>query len=101
MDKIIKLLAISSIVISLTNAKEIYTAFTIEAQKSANLASRLFPWSSLDGDESRYEGRITKIYPYANSNNRKIRAEVLARGFVSGLFGDGYNHISEAIGADL
>jgi RND family efflux transporter MFP subunit len=50
----------------------------------------------VDGDESRYEGRITKIYPYANSNNRKIRAEVLARGFVPGLFGDGYIIIDDS-----
>lgn len=45
---------------------------------------------SVDGDESRHEGKITKIYPYADSNNRKIRAEVLTKGFMVGLFGDGY-----------
>jgi len=45
---------------------------------------------TVDGDETKYEGKITKIYPYANSNNRKIKAEVLTKGFVVGLFGDGY-----------
>ncbi len=44
----------------------------------------------VDGDESKYEGKITKIYPYADSNNRKIKAEVLTKGFIPGLFGDGY-----------
>ena len=44
----------------------------------------------VDGDETKYEGKITKIYPYADSNNRKIKAEVLTKGFVVGLFGDGY-----------
>lgn len=44
----------------------------------------------VDGDETKYEGEITKIYPFADSNNRKIKAEVIASGFMPGLFGDGY-----------
>ena len=45
---------------------------------------------SIDGDSEKYKGEITKIYPYANSANRKIKAEVLAEDFTPGLFGDGY-----------
>ncbi|MEA3418251.1 MAG: efflux RND transporter periplasmic adaptor subunit [Campylobacterota bacterium] len=44
----------------------------------------------VDGDEKKYQGKISKIYPYADSNNRKVKAEVVATGFVPGLFGDGY-----------
>jgi multidrug resistance efflux pump len=43
----------------------------------------------LDGDNTLYKGIITKVYPYANFNNRKMRAEVKAKDIVVGLFGDG------------
>ena len=36
-----------------------------------------------------YDGKISKIYPYADSITRKIKAEVEVEDFVSGLFGDG------------
>ena len=45
---------------------------------------------SVDGDDEKYTGVITKVYPFANSSNRKIKAEVKAKDFVVGLFGDGY-----------
>jgi len=44
----------------------------------------------VDGDPRKHQGRITKVYTYADSANRKIRAEVVTRGFLPGLFGDGY-----------
>jgi RND family efflux transporter MFP subunit len=44
----------------------------------------------VDGDEKNYTGVISKIYPYANFDNRKIKAEVKAKDFTVGLFGDGY-----------
>ena len=44
----------------------------------------------VDGDTKEYIGKISKVYPYANSGNRKIEAEVKASGFVVGLFGEGY-----------
>lgn len=43
----------------------------------------------VDGDETKYQGKISKIYPYADSANRKIKAEVEAKDFVVGLFGSG------------
>jgi len=43
----------------------------------------------IDGDTKQYEGKISKIYPYANVNNRKMNAEVEAEDFMVGLFGDG------------
>jgi len=44
----------------------------------------------LDGDEKSYSGKITKIYPLANTKTRKIKAEVQANDLLVGLFGDGY-----------
>ena len=45
---------------------------------------------TIDGDPKTYKGTISKVYPYANFNNRKIRAEVQANDITVGLFGDGY-----------
>ena len=50
----------------------------------------------VDGDIKIYEGVITKIYPFANSANRKIKAEVKAKDFVVGLFGEGYIQIPDS-----
>jgi RND family efflux transporter MFP subunit len=44
----------------------------------------------IDGDTKTYKSKISKIYPFANSGNRKIKAEVEVDGFIVGLFGDGY-----------
>ncbi len=44
---------------------------------------------SIDGDSKKYSGKISKIYPFADSGNRKIRAEVKTKDFIPGLFGDG------------
>ena len=44
----------------------------------------------IDGDTKQYQGKISKIYPYANTKTRKIKAEVLVQDFIVGLFGDGY-----------
>ncbi|MEA3227475.1 MAG: efflux RND transporter periplasmic adaptor subunit [Campylobacterota bacterium] len=44
----------------------------------------------VDGDETQRKGAISKIYPTANSSNRKLRAEVEVESLLVGLFGDGY-----------
>ena len=44
----------------------------------------------IDGNNSSYTGKIVKIYPYADTKTRKIKAEVLTKNMVVGLFGDGY-----------
>ena len=44
----------------------------------------------VDGDPKKYSGTITKVYPRANLNDRKINAEVKTKDFLPGLFGDGY-----------
>lgn len=45
---------------------------------------------NVDGDLKTYNGLISKVYPFANSANRKIKAEVEVDSFVVGLFGEGY-----------
>ncbi len=49
----------------------------------------------VDGDSKSYEGTISKIYPSANQNNRKLTAEVNVTGFVTGLYGEGYIDIPD------
>lgn len=43
----------------------------------------------VDGSDEAYEGVITKIYPAIDTQKRKIKAEVKAKDFIVGLFGDG------------
>ncbi len=43
----------------------------------------------VDGSDETYEGVITKIYPAIDSQKRKVKAEVKAKDFIVGLFGDG------------
>lgn len=43
----------------------------------------------IDGDDKLYKANISKIYPVANANNRKIQAEVQTKNFMVGLFGNG------------
>lgn len=57
-------------------------------------AGQIFKYS-VDGDSQMYKGKISKVYPYADSGNRKIKAEVEAKEFTPGLFGEGYIHIDE------
>jgi len=44
----------------------------------------------IDTDTKEFSGVISKIYPYANSTNRKIKAEIITSNLLVGLFGDGY-----------
>jgi len=50
---------------------------------------------SIDGDAKMYTGKVSNVYPFANSSNRKIVAEVEANDFTPGLFGEGYIGIDE------
>ena len=49
----------------------------------------------VDGDDTEHQGRISKVSPYADDANRKIRAEVETEGFTPGLFGEGYLEIAD------
>ncbi len=43
----------------------------------------------VDGDDTQYEGKIYRIYPEANIDNRKIALQVIAKDLKVGLFGEG------------
>jgi len=43
----------------------------------------------LDGNNKKLSGLITKIYPYINVSNRKMKAEVFANNLTVGLYGEG------------
>jgi RND family efflux transporter MFP subunit len=43
----------------------------------------------VDGSDKSYVGVISKIYPAIDTQKRKIKAEVKAKDFIVGLFGDG------------
>jgi RND family efflux transporter MFP subunit len=45
---------------------------------------------SVNGDKKVYHAKISRLYPHANIDNRKIKAEVKTKGFIVGLFGDGH-----------
>ena len=44
----------------------------------------------LDGSEKIYSGVITKLFPSASLDSKKLKAEVLAKDLLVGLFGDGH-----------
>lgn len=48
----------------------------------------------VDGNSNSLSGTISKVYPHANKQNRKVKAEVKAQNLLPGLFGDGYITVS-------
>jgi len=76
-----------------TNKRELILEFDQKYWKSIKLGDTVK--YTVNGDDNTYTGKITKLYPHANSDNRKIKAEVKANGFVVGLFGEGYITISD------
>jgi RND family efflux transporter MFP subunit len=50
----------------------------------------------VDGSEVSHEGSIVKVYPYAGSQDHKMKAEVAAEDLLPGLFGEGYIILSES-----
>ena len=75
------------------DARKLVLEFDQKYHKSVQ-TGQLFKYS-VDGDSEIYKGVISKIYPNANSSNRKIKAEVKAKGFVTGLFGSGVIIVDE------
>jgi RND family efflux transporter MFP subunit len=70
------------------NSRKLVLEFDQKYWKSVKV-TQTFKYS-VDGDKNIYFGVISKIFPHANSNNRKIKAEVKTKNFIVGLFGDGY-----------
>jgi RND family efflux transporter MFP subunit len=84
------------------------TVFKIQSQKEQKLILEFDQkyWRAVhvgdkvhymvNGDDKKYTGVIAKVYPFASSKNRKIKAEVNVSGFVVGLFGDGQIIVPDA-----
>jgi RND family efflux transporter MFP subunit len=70
------------------NARKLILEFDQKYHNSVNIGD-IFKYK-IDGDKKEYQGFISKIYPYANKNTRKIKAEVKTTNVIVGLFGDGY-----------
>ena len=70
-----------------TNERKLILEFDQKYWKDIKIG-QLFNYG-IDGDSKKYSGKISKIYPFADSGNRKMRAEVKTEDFVPGLFGDG------------
>jgi len=51
----------------------------------------------LDGDDRQYQGKIYRIYPTTNIENRKIAVQVLAKDLKVGMFGEGYIVTTETV----
>jgi len=49
---------------------------------------------TLDGSDRKYQGKITKVYPYSDTKTRKIKAEVETKNLLVGIFGDGYIEVN-------
>ncbi len=50
----------------------------------------------VDGDDQEYKSKIVKVYPSADPNSRKLKAEVPAKDIPVGLFGEGKIEISDS-----
>ena len=50
---------------------------------------------TVDGDPAPRKGVLTKLYPTANLQSRKMQAEVAAEDIPSGLFGEGKIHLPD------
>jgi len=49
----------------------------------------------IDGDSKTYRGKISKVYPRADIQTRKIQAEVQTTDIIPALFGDGYIQVKK------
>lgn len=70
------------------NSRKLVLGFDQKYWKSVKVG-QVFNYN-VDGDKKAYTGKISKVYPFANSENRKMKAEVEVSDFVVGLFGEGY-----------
>jgi len=69
------------------HARKLLLSFDQKYWKSVKQGA-LFKYK-VDGDETLYEGKITKVYPSADPQNRKINAEIKTEDIPVGLFGTG------------
>lgn len=81
--------AMIKVLLRLQSAKEDTLKLLVDQKYWKRLKPGLLFRYRVDGDPTAREGRISKVYPTADSANRKIIVEVPAEGIVPGLFGEG------------
>jgi len=81
--------AMNKVLLRLQSAGENTLKLKVDQKYWTRLKAGLPFHYRVDGDATLREGRISKVYPTANTANRKIIVEVPATGLVPGLFGAG------------
>jgi membrane fusion protein, multidrug efflux system len=81
--------AMIKVLLRLQSAEEDTLKLKVDQKYWQQLKPGLLFRYKVDGDATVREGRVSKVYPTANSANRKIIVEVPAKGIVPGLFGEG------------
>jgi len=81
--------AMIKVLLRLQSAKENTLKLKVDQKYWTKLKPGLVFHYKVDGDATPHEGKISRVYPTADSGNRKIIVEVPAEGIVPGLFGEG------------
>ncbi len=81
--------AMIKVLLRLQSAEAVKLKLEVDQKYWRRLKPGLIFRYRVDGDDTPREGRIAKVYPVADSGNRKIIAEVPAKSIVPGLFGVG------------
>ena len=81
--------AMIKVLLRLQSAKQAKLKLAVDQKYWKVLKTGMLFNYRVDGDETARQGRLSKIYPTANSKNRKIIVEVPAKNIMPGLFGEG------------
>jgi RND family efflux transporter MFP subunit len=81
--------AMIKVLLRLQSAKENTLKLKVDQKYWTKLKPGLLFRYRVDGDPALREGRVSRVYPTADSGNRKIIVEVPASGILPGLFGEG------------
>jgi membrane fusion protein (multidrug efflux system) len=81
--------AMIKVLLRLQSAKENTLRLKVDQKYWKQLKPGLVFRYTVDGDPTPREGKVSRVYPTADSGNRKIIVEVPAQGLIPGLFGEG------------
>jgi len=81
--------AMIKVLLRLQSAREDTLKLKVDQKYWKQLKPGLMFRYKVDGDPTQRTGEVSKVYPTANSANRKIIVEVPAQGIMPGLFGEG------------
>ncbi len=81
--------AMIKVLLRLQSAKENTLRLKVDQKYWEQLKPGLVFHYRVDGDPTPRVGKVSRVYPTADSGNRKIIVEVTAQGLIPGLFGEG------------